>query len=97
MTVIAETFTPDGVLVERVVDQLDGTAVTEEWDGKTWRTVEIVDYRPASNLDQAAQLAALLAAKGHITEDEAAAVSGRSKAELAAEAEAWAVAAETSP
>jgi hypothetical protein len=45
-------------------------------------------------LDQHAQTLVLLAVKGYITEDEAAAVSGRPKADLVAEAEAWAVAAE---
>lgn len=43
------------------------------------------------------QLATLLAVKGVITTDEAAAVTKRPKADLVAEAEAWAVAAEVAP
>ena len=61
------------------------------------RAVAIADAEKPQPLDGHAALCALLAAKGTITEDEAASLSGRSKAELAAEAEAWAVAAETSP
>ena len=55
--------------------------------------VELPEPEPEP-LDDQAQLATLLAAKGVITIDEAAAVSKRTKADLTAEAVAWAVAAE---
>ena len=45
-------------------------------------------------LDRDAQLAALLAAKGVITEDEAADITGHPKERLVAEVEAWAAAEE---
>lgn len=52
---------------------------------------EVPDPEPTP-LDAAGQTAALLAAKGLITEDEAASVSGHTKERLAAEVVAWAAA-----
>ena len=58
--------------------------------------VDVPDPEPQP-LTENEQLATLLAVKGVITTDEAAAVTKRPKADLVAEAEAWAVAAEVAP
>lgn len=55
--------------------------------------VEVPDPEPIP-LDVGGQMAALLAAKGVITEDEAADVTGHPKERLVAEVEAWAAAEE---
>lgn len=75
----------------------DGTVVattTGDGDGM----VPTIDWTPpdpvAAPLDVAGQMAALLAAKGLITEDEAAGVTGHPPERLVAEVEAWAAAEE---
>lgn len=52
--------------------------------------VEVPDPEPQP-LTENEQLATLLAVKGIITTDEAAAITKRAKADLVAEAEAWAL------
>ena len=105
MTVTSETYgmggydpaSLNGNLLEQTVDNGDGTATTTRWDAKGNVVEETTTpyERPAPPpLDTAAQTAALLAAKGVITEDEAADITGHPKERLAAEVEAWAAAEE---
>lgn len=69
--------------------------ISETWsNGRLVERVDLPDPEPPP-LTEHEQLATLLAVKGIITTDEAAAVTKRAKADLIAEAEAWAVAAQT--
>lgn len=69
-----------------LVTTFDGT-------GRVVDITEVPDPDPTP-LAEGAQLAALLAAKGVITEDEAADITGHPKERLVAEVEAWAAAEE---
>lgn len=86
---------PNGNVVEELVDNGDGTATVTVYDteGKPV-SVETVPYeRPVVPLSDTEQLVALLTTKSVLSLDEAENLTGK-RAELVAEAEAWAVAAE---
>jgi len=88
-----QTYT-DGVLRERVVDNLDGTGTRFTYDAQGVEiaaepiTLPVFAYPP---LDTTGALATLLAVEGVLTLADAANAVHQDPAHLVAEAQAWAV------